>query len=59
MHRVSRFAVHGTSMNNNNTLVSGDNKGYASALFEQLMQGGSYVSAFAQTNSGDVSPRTR
>ena len=29
------FAVHGTSMNNTNHLISGDNKGYASYLFEQ------------------------
>ena len=29
------FAVHGTSMNNTNVLISGDNKGAASYLFEQ------------------------
>lgn len=63
---INWFAVHGTSMTNKNTLVSGDNKGYASALFEKIMNGpesltgeGPYVAAFAQTNSGDVSPRTR
>jgi neutral ceramidase len=28
------FAVHGTSMGNDNHLISGDNKGYASYLFE-------------------------
>jgi neutral ceramidase len=58
------FAVHGTSMNNTNTLVSGDNKGYASYLFERDFNGdalpgsGPFVSAFASTNLGDVSPNT-
>ena len=33
------FAVHGTSMNNTNLLVSGDNKGYASYLMERAMNG--------------------
>jgi hypothetical protein len=65
------FSVHGTSMNNTNKLIklvilrfyvviilvySGDNKGYAGYLFEQLMNGntsvvppglGSFVAAFA------------
>ncbi|KJE90898.1 neutral/alkaline nonlysosomal ceramidase [Capsaspora owczarzaki ATCC 30864] len=59
------FAVHCTSMNNTNRLVSGDNKGHASYLFEKQMNGkatlpgkGKFVAAFAQTNSGDVSPNT-
>lgn len=59
------FAVHGTSMNNTNTLVSGDNKGYASYLLEREINGpdvsvghGSFVAAFASTNLGDVSPNT-
>jgi len=59
------FAVHGTSMNNTNTHVSGDNKGYASYLYEKHMNGegtlpgsGPFVAAFAQTNLGDVSPNT-
>ena len=33
----SWFAVHCTSMNNTNRLISGDNKGYASMLFEMSM----------------------
>ena len=33
------FAVHCTSMNNTNTLISGDNKGYASYLMEEYMNG--------------------
>eukprot|EP01114_Cavostelium_apophysatum_P007011 TRINITY_DN1866_c0_g1_i1.p1 TRINITY_DN1866_c0_g1~~TRINITY_DN1866_c0_g1_i1.p1 ORF type:complete len:766 (-),score=167.78 TRINITY_DN1866_c0_g1_i1:1192-3147(-) len=63
---VNWFAVHGTSMNNTNRLVSGDNKGVASYLFEKYKNGastlpgtGSFVAAFAQSNEGDVSPNTR
>ena len=36
----SWFAVHCTSMNNTNRLISSDNKGYASILFEQMMNPG-------------------
>lgn len=57
------FSVHGTTMPNDNHLISGDNKGYASQLFEAWYNGpdtlagnGSFVSAFASTNLGDVSP---
>lgn len=62
---ISWFAVHCTSMNNTNELISGDNKGYASLLFENHMNTGSlpgtgdFVAAFAQTNEGDVSPNTK
>lgn len=59
------FAVHGTSMNGTNQLISGDNKGYASYLMEKHYNGnatlpgqGSFVAAFASTNLGDVSPNT-
>jgi neutral ceramidase len=58
---VSWFAVHPVSMGNTNRLISADNKGHASALFERL-KGTNYaatstfVAAFAQTNAGDVSP---
>ncbi|KAJ1416554.1 Neutral/alkaline nonlysosomal ceramidase, partial [Ochromonadaceae sp. CCMP2298] len=58
------FAVHGTSMNNTNTLTSGDNRGYASYALERLMNGpskagkGAFVAAFASSNLGDVSPNT-
>jgi neutral ceramidase len=62
---VNWFAVHGTSMNNTNTLTSGDNKGYASYLLEKHFNGplsvpgkGPFVGAFASTNLGDVSPNT-
>ena len=60
---INWFSVHGTSMNNTNKLVSGDNKGYASYLFEKaknqknvLPGQGEFVAAFASTNLGDVSP---
>jgi neutral ceramidase len=60
---VNWYSVHGTAMNNTNKLISGDNKGYASALFEKYMNPegtlpgkGTFVAAFAATNLGDVSP---
>ncbi|QTD46300.1 neutral/alkaline ceramidase [Ottowia testudinis] len=57
---VSFFAVHPTSLTSKNTLVSGDNKGYAAYYWEKLMQGTQYrggkgfVGAFANTNAGDM-----
>jgi len=56
------FAVHCTSMNNTNVLVSSDNKGHASYLMERennngsLPGQGSFVAGFASSNLGDVSP---
>jgi len=51
------FAVHATSMNNTNTLISGDNKGFASYTLEKAANGasskpgmGPFVAAFASTN---------
>uniref|UniRef100_A0A7S3GC45 Neutral ceramidase n=1 Tax=Palpitomonas bilix TaxID=652834 RepID=A0A7S3GC45_9EUKA len=69
---IDIFAVHGTSMNNKNRLISADNKGYASLLFETRMNGrgnstnggfegnanGKFVAAFGQSNLGDISPNT-
>jgi neutral ceramidase len=58
---ISWFAVHATSIGNQNRLISGDNKGLASYLFEN-MKGTNYgandtfVAAFANSNEGDVSP---
>ena len=59
------FAVHGTSSNKTNTLVSGDNRGLASYYLERDFNGvnvapghGKIVTAFASTNLGDVSPNT-
>lgn len=67
MGQFNWFPVHGTSMNSTNGLISSDNKGRASALFEQGMrkQGEmltgqeSFVAAFASANLGDVSPNTK
>jgi neutral ceramidase len=58
---INWFAVHATSLGNTNLLISGDNKGLASAQMERL-KGTNYaaaptfVAAFAQSSSGDVSP---
>ncbi|XP_037084349.1 neutral ceramidase-like [Pollicipes pollicipes] len=62
---INWFAVHGTSMNNTNQYISGDNKGYAEQMFESMMNGGAlpgtgpFVAAFGSSNLGDVSPNTR
>ncbi|AZM59373.1 MULTISPECIES: neutral/alkaline ceramidase [unclassified Streptomyces] len=61
---VNWFPVHSTSMSGDNRLVSADNKGYAAYHWERevhdvdyLADGSpAFVSAFAQTNSGDMSP---
>lgn len=60
---INFFATHGTSMTNLNTLISGDNKGYAAYHWERLVEGADYlggqpdfITAFAQTNAGDMSP---
>lgn len=50
------FAVHGTSMLGNNTLVTGDNKGVAAMLFEKSTEDPSFVAGFSQANVGDTSP---
>ncbi|KAM7542913.1 hypothetical protein Aperf_G00000018721 [Anoplocephala perfoliata] len=60
---INWFPVHGTSMNRTNRLVSSDNKGLASILFEQWKKDTDgtdlFVAAFAQANEGDVSPNSR
>ena len=60
---INWFATHGTSLTNRNTLISGDNKGYAAYCWESKTGGGAgapgapaMITAFAQTNSGDMSP---
>ncbi|HEX6340434.1 neutral/alkaline ceramidase [Umezawaea sp.] len=60
---VSWFATHNTSMTGENTLISPDNKGYASYQWEHddsgvryLDEGGGFVAAFPNTNAGDMSP---
>lgn len=58
------FAVHGTSLYENNTLVSTDNKGMAAYLYESFMEPSSmpgsttFVAGFTQSNVGDTSPNT-
>ncbi len=56
MGMINWFAVHGTSLDNKNTLISGDNKGYAAYRFEEDFPKQNFVAAFAQTDAGDVSP---
>src|SRR3954447_6272381 len=51
---VNWFATHGTSLTNRNTLISGDNKGYAAWRWESDEP--RLVAAFAQSNAGDMSP---
>ncbi len=60
---ITWFSTHGTSMTNENRLISGDNKGYAAYAWEHDAAGVRYldaapgfVAAFSQTNSGDMSP---
>ncbi|TQK69945.1 neutral/alkaline ceramidase [Nocardioides sp. SLBN-35] len=50
---ISWFGVHNTSMSNRNLLISADNKGWAAHQWER---DGDLVTAFAQTNAGDLSP---
>ena len=61
---ISWFAVHCTSMNNTNSLVSGDNKGAAEQFTEQQSRKQSYMSpnfvaAFSQSTVGDTSPNVQ
>ncbi|OSX61428.1 hypothetical protein POSPLADRAFT_1066191 [Postia placenta MAD-698-R-SB12] len=59
---LSFFPVHGTSLYQNNTLVSGDNKGMAAYLYESMVEPSSmpgsaaFVAGFTQSNVGDTSP---
>ncbi|KAH7334765.1 Neutral/alkaline nonlysosomal ceramidase [Rhizoctonia solani] len=61
---LSFFAVHGTSLYENNTLVSTDNKGMAAYLYEAYAQPdalpgkNTFVAGFVQANVGDTSPNT-
>ncbi|KAI1369790.1 Neutral/alkaline nonlysosomal ceramidase [Xylaria arbuscula] len=57
------FPVHGTSVYQNNTHVTGDNKGVAELMFEKAMEGDDsaadgFVAAFSQANVGDTTPNT-
>lgn len=60
---ITWFATHGTSLTDANTLISADNKGYASYRWEHDEMGvragsgrAGFVAAFAQTNAGDMTP---
>lgn len=59
---INWFAVHPTSMNNTNKLVTSDNVGYASILLEKEINAGAQVgegkivASFASSNLGDSSP---
>ncbi|CAE6393441.1 unnamed protein product [Rhizoctonia solani] len=61
---LSFFAVHGTSLYENNTLVSADNKGMAAYLYEAYAQPNAlpgkntFIAGFVQSNVGDTSPNT-
>ncbi|KAF8608164.1 Neutral/alkaline nonlysosomal ceramidase [Ceratobasidium sp. AG-I] len=61
---LSFFAVHGTSLYQNNTLVSTDNKGMAAYLYEASVQPeaapgkNTFVAGFVQANVGDTTPNT-
>ncbi|KDN41988.1 hypothetical protein K437DRAFT_168789 [Tilletiaria anomala UBC 951] len=61
---LSWYAVHGTSLNENNTLTSTDNKGLAALWMEQAMDPNalpgrsSFVAGFSQSQVGDTSPNT-
>ena len=57
------FAVHGTSLYGNNTLITGDNKGVAANLMEKQYSSpyrdqadDGFVAGFSQANVGDTSP---
>ncbi|KAI1175916.1 Neutral/alkaline nonlysosomal ceramidase [Nemania sp. FL0916] len=55
------FAVHGTSVYQNSTHVTGDNKGVAELMFEKAMEGEEsaaegFVAGFSQSNVGDTTP---
>ncbi|KAJ6503191.1 Neutral/alkaline non-lysosomal ceramidase-domain-containing protein [Mycena vitilis] len=61
---LSWFPVHGTSIYENNTLVSSDNKGMAAYLYESSIEPNAmpgnqtFVAGFAQANVSDTSPNT-
>ncbi|TFY76333.1 hypothetical protein EWM64_g7679 [Hericium alpestre] len=61
---LSFYPVHGTSLYENNTLISGDNKGMAAYLYESMVEpsampgNSTFVAGFTQSNVGDTSPNT-
>ncbi|WP_436494235.1 neutral/alkaline ceramidase [Actinokineospora sp. HUAS TT18] len=61
---IAWFATHNTSVTNENTLITPDNKGYAAYQWEHDHKGvryldndpNAFVAAFPNTNAGDMSP---
>lgn len=58
---LSFFSVHGTSLYENNTLITGDNKGVAAYLFERSVANDTrfadgFIAGFAQSSVGDTTP---
>lgn len=57
---VNWFGVHTTSISNDNTKICYDNKGYASAYFEEdiltSIKQKNFIGIFAQGAAGDISP---
>lgn len=57
---ISWFAVHTTSISNDNNKICSDNKGYASTYFEEDIraktENTNFIAAFAQESAGDISP---
>lgn len=57
---INWFGVHTTSVSNDNTKISSDNKGYAATYSEEALNKGNtesdVVTAFAQDAAGDVTP---
>lgn len=53
--QINFFGVHTTSLGFRENKLSGDNKGYAAAYFEEDM-GKNFVAAFAQQLTADISP---
>lgn len=61
------FAVHGTSLLGNQTLIAGDNKGVAAYLLEQDIAANAatanaavgFVAGFSQANVGDTTPNVQ
>jgi neutral ceramidase len=56
---ISWFGIHPTDRGQKNTLVCGDNKGWASFLFESRMQmnpsaGETFVAAFANASAQET-----
>ncbi|MGB5528694.1 MAG: neutral/alkaline ceramidase [Ignavibacteriaceae bacterium] len=57
---INWYAIHPTNRGNKNRLITGDNKGYASYLFEKengtdILAKETFIAAFANSNCGDVS----